>query len=190
MDNDLQIAKYICIFQRRRVDCIDILPPPSLDARNINRGMWENNGLLHAPIMYIAGVDSVHGGKPTVFCKQHTVAGMVLAHSRLCSYDSCLKRPLFNIEDSKTPAYCKGHANKGMVNLLCKRCLHDACMTTPAFNVRAAVLLHTASSFQRTAWWTSGPSTAYTAPARPKLSSVFRVLRCLCTVDSTPMPAC
>ncbi|CAN0441025.1 unnamed protein product, partial [Scytosiphon promiscuus] len=60
---------------------------------------------------------------------------MVDVCSRQCSYESCRKRPTFNIAGSMTASYCKQHAGDGMVDVRSKRCSHDACSRIPLWGV-------------------------------------------------------
>ena len=69
------------------------------------------------------------------YCKQHAQAGMVDVRSKPCSYDSCSRRPTYNVRGLKTPVYCKQHAEEGMVNVRRKEtCRHDPCIRRPYFN--------------------------------------------------------
>lgn len=60
---------------------------------------------------------------------------MVIVNGRRCLHDSCMKRPVFNIEGSKTASYCRQHAEDGMVNVSRRSCSHDPCMKRPTFNM-------------------------------------------------------
>ena len=59
---------------------------------------------------------------------------MVNVNTRHCSHDSCMKKPYFNVEGSKTAVYCRQHADDGMVDVLSKRCSQDSCTKQPGFN--------------------------------------------------------
>lgn len=51
----------------------------------------------------------------------------------LCSHDSCMKPPTFNIEGKKA-VYCKQHAQDGMADVRGRRGYHNSCTELPTFN--------------------------------------------------------
>lgn len=57
---------------------------------------------------------------------------------RRCSYESCLKRPSFNVQGSKGGLYCRQHAVDGMVDVCNRRCPTDSCNRRPNFNVKGS----------------------------------------------------
>ena len=70
--------------------------------------------------------------------KQHDADGMVSIRGRVCSYDSCTKRPFFNIGGNKTAAYCKEHAEDGMVNTYGRQSSHGSCTRGAALNIKGS----------------------------------------------------
>ncbi|CAM9501879.1 unnamed protein product, partial [Laminaria digitata] len=60
---------------------------------------------------------------------------MVDVCSLRCSYDSCTKRPSYNVDGCNTAAYCRQHAKHGMVDVRCHRCSHDSCTGRPRWGV-------------------------------------------------------
>ncbi|CAM9651853.1 unnamed protein product [Laminaria digitata] len=60
---------------------------------------------------------------------------MVDIVSKLCSHDTCVTRPRFNIMGSKKPAFCKQHAQDGMVDVFVDQCLQESCTKTANFNI-------------------------------------------------------
>ena len=49
---------------------------------------------------------------------------MVNVCTRRCSHETCLRRPSFNVQGSKTAAYCEQHARDGMIKTGNKRGSH------------------------------------------------------------------
>ena len=61
---------------------------------------------------------------------------MVNVTSKLCSQESCSRRPTYNFTGLKKAVYCKEHAEEGMVNARRKeRCAHDSCIGRPYYNI-------------------------------------------------------
>ncbi|CAM9633829.1 unnamed protein product [Laminaria digitata] len=52
---------------------------------------------------------------------------MVIFDSKSCSHGTCTKRPILNVEGSKTGVVWQQHADDGMVDVVYKRCLRDPC---------------------------------------------------------------
>ncbi|CAN0440888.1 unnamed protein product, partial [Scytosiphon promiscuus] len=62
---------------------------------------------------------------------------MVNVVQKPCLYDSCTRRPSFNVQGVKMPAFCKQHAQDSMVNVVAKPCSYDFCTRRPSWGVLA-----------------------------------------------------
>lgn len=55
---------------------------------------------------------------------------------RICRYQDCNTRAVFNIPTEQYPMYCKEHKEDGMLNVIKKTCHADGCQKQPRFNLR------------------------------------------------------
>ena len=75
------------------------------------------------------------GIKTPAYCSFHAEDGVVDAHRKRCTHDSCTRRPSFGVEVSTTSVNCKQHAEDDMVDVRSKCCSHYSCMKCPCFDV-------------------------------------------------------
>jgi hypothetical protein len=74
-------------------------------------------------------------GQKAQYCASHKSADMINVIDKLCIYESCSKRAMFNTPEHTAPLYCLTHKLDGMVNLKSKRCAHLGCFISPIYNL-------------------------------------------------------
>ena len=66
-----------------------------------------------------------------IYCKNHSLPGMINVVSKRCISEGCKELALYNIKD-KSPRYCNFHRSKDMVSKG-KRCKEDNCNIRPSY---------------------------------------------------------
>ena len=69
-----------------------------------------------------------------IYCKSHSLPGMINVMKIECDWKNCTTSPTFNYSGHSKYLYCKKHALPGMINVKDRRCQKYGCMTISNFN--------------------------------------------------------
>jgi hypothetical protein len=67
--------------------------------------------------------------KIPIFCKDHSLDGMIDVKNKRCNHTDCEKIPNYNYVNEKNAIFCKDHSLDGMINVVSKRCKTNLCDT-------------------------------------------------------------
>ena len=66
-----------------------------------------------------------------MFCKGHTIDGMIDVKHKRRAHPNCTTRPTFNTPDQSVGMCCQARATEGMVDVMSRRCVHPNCTKHP-----------------------------------------------------------